>query len=63
MRLYAVEFKNIGANAGYYWAENERDAINQHRLQTHASADLIAYSVWANNSDKSYRGYVVKEEQ
>lgn len=59
MRLYAVEFKNLGANAGYYWADNENDAINQHRLQTHEAATLEAYPVWANNRDKAYRGYVV----
>lgn len=62
MRLYAVERKDNGVNAGYYWAENENDAINQHRLQTHESMTLAAYAVWANNKDKTCRGYVVKED-
>lgn len=61
MRLYAVEYKNIGTNAGYYWAENANDAINQHRMQRHTVNELEAYAVWANNSNKAYRGYVVEE--
>lgn len=62
MRLYAVEQKYTFANAGYYWAENENDAINEHRKQTGTDAELIASAVWANNRDKAYRGYVVESE-
>lgn len=62
MRLYAVERKDNGKNVGYYWADNGNDAINQHRLQTHEDTILEAYQVWANNSDKSCRGYVVMED-
>lgn len=60
MRLYAVEQKYTFANAGYYWAENENDAINEHRKQTGTDAGLVASAIWANNSDKKYRGYVVE---
>lgn len=60
MRLYAVEYRNICASAGYYWAENENDAINEHRRQTGTDANLVASAIWANNSDKKYRGYVVE---
>lgn len=62
MKLYAVEQKESGKNAGYYWAANESDAVNQHRLQTHEGVALTASPVWANNSNKAYRGYVVKED-
>ena len=62
MRLYAVEQKHTFANVGYYWAKNENDAINEHRKQTGTDAELIASAVWANNRDKAYRGYVVKED-
>lgn len=59
MRLYAVEYKNIMASAGYYWAENENEAINEHRRQTGTDKELLANAVWANNGNKAYRGYVV----
>lgn len=62
MRLYAVEQKYTFANVGYYWAENENDAINEHRKQTGTDAELMASAVWANNRDKAYRGYVVQGE-
>ena len=63
MRLYAVEQKYTFANAGYYWAENENEAINEHRRQTGTDAELIASAVWANNKDMAYRGYITKEER
>lgn len=62
MRLYAVENKYTMSSVGYYWAENENEAINEHRKQTGTDQELIASAVWANNSDKAYRGYVVKED-
>ena len=62
MRLYAVEYVATLKNASYYWAENENDAINQHRMQTGTDLDLVASAVWANNKDKAYRGYVVQGE-
>ena len=63
MRLYAVEYATTVQSPMYYWAENENDAINQHRKQISTDAELVASAVWANNKDKAYRGYVVKEEQ
>ena len=63
MRLYAVENRDTMASVGYYWAENENGAINEHRSQTGTDEELGASAVWANNSDKAYRGYVVEEEQ
>ena len=62
MRLYAVEYIAAVQSPMYYWAENENDAINEHRKQTGTDAELMASAVWANNRDKAYRGYVVKGE-
>ena len=62
MRLYAVECVATVQSPMYYWAENENDAINQHRKQTGTDAELIASAVWANNRDARYRGYVVQGE-
>lgn len=59
MKLYAVEYKDTGTNAGYYWAEDENDAISEHRKQIGTDAELVASAIWANNSNKAYRGYVV----
>lgn len=61
MRLYQVEEVGLYHNDYFYWAENENDAIDQHRKQTGTGAELIASAVWANNKDKAYRGYVVEE--
>ena len=62
MRLYAVEYASDVRTPMYYWANNGEDAIDKHRRQTGTDALLIARAVWANNSDKEYRGYVVKED-
>ena len=62
MRLYEVEYVATVQSPMFYWAENENDAINQHRKQIGTDAELIANAVWANNNDKAYRGYVVKED-
>lgn len=61
MRLYAVEYVATAQSPMHYWAENENDAINKHRMQTGTDAELVASAVWANNKDIAYRGYVVKE--
>lgn len=62
MRLYSVAYAcSCDPQAGFYWAENENDAIHQHRMQTGTGLKLVASSVWANNADKTLRGYVVKE--
>ena len=62
MRLYAVEYVATLQSPMYYWAENENDAIDQHRKQTGTGAELTASAVWANNKDKTYRGYVVEND-
>lgn len=59
MRLYMVERASTASTPMFYWAENENDAINEHRKQTGTDAELMASAVWANNRDKAYRGYVV----
>lgn len=59
MRLYMVERASTVSSPMFYWAENEDDAINEHRRQTGTDVELIASAVWANNRNKAYRGYVV----
>lgn len=59
MRLYLVEYVATTQAPCHYWAENEQDAINEHRKQTGTDAELVASAVWANNNDKAHRGYVV----
>lgn len=59
MRLYMVERASTASTPMFYWAENEEQAIDEHRKQTGTGDKLIASAVWANNRDKAYRGYVV----
>jgi len=62
MTLYAIENKYTMSSIGYYWANNEAEAINEHRRQTGTDEELTASAVWANNRDKAYRGYVVNND-
>lgn len=61
MRLYMVEPAYFSEPRGFYYAENEEDAIEQAKERGGADYELIASAVWANNKDFKYRGYVVKD--
>lgn len=59
MRLYMIERASTVSSPMFYWAENENDAINEHRRQTGTDAELIASAIWANNEDARHRGFVI----
>lgn len=63
MKLYMVERVFGDHETHFYWADNEGDALEQHEKLRGVddTDDWVATPVWADNDDKRYRGYVVKE--
>lgn len=66
LTLYSVVHepkKGLGSQY-YYWAKSHDEAIEMCRQDVGAGfwANFIVHKVYASNSNKKYRGYIVQED-
>ena len=67
MLWQVIDTNQAPTTTSYYWAENRKQALDNHLFQTYLSEDPVDIEnitidrVWASNNNMKYRGYVAKE--